>query len=103
MALKYLNVYAYQQRVDLKSKYPGSSPDAIDFMNRLLVFNPFFRMTLDEAINHPFMDAVRTTPVKDIGSKINFEFDKEDLTHQQLRQLFINEIMLYGKNKFYNN
>lgn len=101
-AIEYLESFKPQPRVDLKDKYPGCTPEAIDFLNKLLVFNPHFRMTLDEAIKHPFMDSVRTDKTQNnFGSKIDFDFDKEDLTNAQLRQLFINEIMMYSQNKQY--
>lgn len=42
-------------------KYPGAPPEAIDFLNKALVFNPFFRMNLQDAIAHPLFNNVRKT------------------------------------------
>jgi hypothetical protein len=36
--------------MDLNLKYPGAPAEAIDFLNRILVFNPYFRMSLDAAL-----------------------------------------------------
>ena len=71
-ALEYLETFQYIPRADLQSKFPGCSKDAIDFLNRLLVFNPHFRMTLEEAIQHPFLDAVRQKTSKLVPSHIDF-------------------------------
>jgi len=46
-ALEYLETFINQPKIDLALKYPGSSPEAIDFLSRVLVFNPYYRITLD--------------------------------------------------------
>jgi len=52
-ALEYLETFQHQSKIDLVSKYPGSSPEAIDFLNRVLVFNPYFRISLNDCLEHP--------------------------------------------------
>ena len=37
----------------MKEKYPGSSADAIDFLDKILQFNPYKRLTLKDAFEHP--------------------------------------------------
>lgn len=39
----------------LAHMYPNAHPDAIDLMQKLLVFNPKKRLTAEEALNHPFV------------------------------------------------
>lgn len=45
--------------MDLQSKYPGASSEAIDFLYKVLVFNPYFRISLQEALTHPLFEKVR--------------------------------------------
>lgn len=47
-AIEYLDAYPQMDRVDFKETYKGGGDDAIDFLNRLLQFNPYFRVTIDE-------------------------------------------------------
>jgi hypothetical protein len=46
-ALEYLNTFSNLPRADLQAKYPGSPPEAIDFLEKILVFNPYFRISLE--------------------------------------------------------
>ena len=58
-ALEYLESFPYTNRVDMQMKYPGAPPQAIDFLNKILIFNPYFRMSLEDALAHPLFDNVR--------------------------------------------
>jgi len=43
-----------QQRT-LQSMFPTAPPDALDLLNRLLQFNPERRLTIEQAISHPYL------------------------------------------------
>ena len=43
----------------MQLKYPGAPAEAIDFLNKILVFNPYFRMNLNDALNHSIFEKVR--------------------------------------------
>ena len=58
-ALEYLESFPFTNRVDMQMKYPGAPPQAIDFLNKILIFNPYFRMSLEDALAHPLFDNVR--------------------------------------------
>ena len=45
-AMEYLEQFKYTPRTSLKDKYPGASAESIDFLERVLIFNPFFRIDL---------------------------------------------------------
>ena len=45
--------------MDLSQKYPGAPPEAVDFLYKILVFNPYFRIPLKDALEHPLFDEVR--------------------------------------------
>ena len=58
-ALEYLAAFPPKQRLDLTTLYPGAGADAVDLLQRILVFNPYFRISVDEALNHPFFKKVK--------------------------------------------
>lgn len=97
-ALEYLDTFGENKRCDLAKKYPGSPPEAIDFLDKSLQFNPYFRINLKEAIEHPLFDNVRSDAENCIGNPIVLEFEDEDLTTETMAKFFENEINQYKKN-----
>jgi mitogen-activated protein kinase 15 len=43
------------RKQNLKSVFANASEDALDFLKRLLLFNPNKRLTVEQALNHPYM------------------------------------------------
>ena len=99
-AAEYLNAFPERPKSDLSKVYPGAGDEAIDFLNKILVFNPYFRISVDEALNHPFFKKVRK-PEKEVKAEqaIMIEFEKESLDKKKLRQLFVEEIVIFKKRK----
>lgn len=58
-ALEYLEAFPPKTRLDLSTMYPGAGADALDLLNKMLVFNPYFRISVEEALNHPFFKRVK--------------------------------------------
>jgi serine/threonine protein kinase len=58
-ALTYLKSFNHINRVDLKTKYAGACEEAIDLLNKMLQFNPYFRISIDDALAHPVFKKVR--------------------------------------------
>ncbi len=40
---------------DFNSVFKGANPDAIDLLKKLLMFDPKKRITITEALEHPYM------------------------------------------------
>ena len=100
-ALEYLAAFPARDRLDLTTLYPGAGQDAIDLLTKILVFNPYFRLSVDEALNHPFFKKVRKTEKEVCSTKeIQIEFEKDHLDRKRLRQLFLEEVAQFkARNK----
>jgi mitogen-activated protein kinase 1/3 len=101
-AIEYLKSFPSRKRVDLSELYPGSGKEALDLLEKMLIFNPKKRITIDEALSHPFLKKVRDlNREKAADGAIKMEFEKEggELTVERLRQLFVEEMKYYSKKK----
>ncbi len=98
-ALEYLKTFTPRPRVDFRELYPAASKEAIDLINKMLLFNPYFRITVAEVLAHPFFEGVRDKAKEITTSEpIILSFEKEgDLDAGRLRELFVEEIEYYRK------
>lgn len=99
-AIGYLKSFNPNERIDMQAKYPGCNAEGVDLLNRMLQFNPYFRISVDEALNHPFFTRVRK-PHKERESDISItlDFEAETLDRTRLRQLFIEIITDFEREK----
>lgn len=83
-AIGYLKSFTQNDRMDMQGKYPGCNSDGVDLLNRMLQFNPYFRVSVDEALEHPFFTRVRK-PHKEKESEISIQLDFEAETLDRTR------------------
>lgn len=90
----YLKSLKKRQKINFKNKFPGSSDDALDLLEKMLLFNPQKRIKLNECLNHPFFGDIRDIKKeKEANFSLEFEFEKEEiLTFDRLRELFLKVI-----------
>ena len=85
-------------RKDLDAMFANSNPMAVDLLRRMLVFDPRKRITVDEALEHPYLDQFRMQddePTTECVSYFDFAFEREVLDMQQLKDMIYEEILLY--------
>ena len=93
-ALEYLNAFPKRERQDLATVYPGAGEEAIDLLHKILVFNPYFRLSIEESLDHPFFKKVRKQDKELTAAQIiAFDWEKEHLDRDKLREHFVEEIM----------
>ena len=82
-ALSYLKSFPARPRLDLKCKFPGARDEALDLLDKILVFNPFFRPSVQECLDHPYLSNVRQLSSEHIsGSEIFLDVDNEVFSQQ---------------------
>ena len=91
----------------LKNMYPGADEQALSLLRGLLQFDVEKRITVDEALSHPFIQHVRDEQNEKKFDKIlnkiktqnslNFEFEDIKMKMDTYRSLIIEEVLRYNK------
>jgi mitogen-activated protein kinase 1/3 len=83
------------------------NPLALDLLSKMLVFNPQKRITVEEALEHPFMKELHVPddePTSEPVSKFDFLFEEdEDNSVEDIKSLILDEVMLYVNPQHYEN
>lgn len=58
-AEKYIKSFEKQERKPWSELFPGANADALDLLEQLLTFNPYYRITAKEALRHKYFETVR--------------------------------------------
>ncbi len=77
-----------------KRLFPNAEPSALDLLGKLLTFDPAKRLTVEEALRHPYVseyhDASREPTC---GSSFNFDFEQGgNLSAAGIRELMVSEM-----------
>ena len=100
------------QRMDRKKLFPNvEDENVLDLMEKLLCINPYERISLKEAINHPYFDTIKEYKYEDdiINSDKIFineyekkieEMEKRNAYFNEQIEFYKNEILLLKKQKF---
>jgi len=96
----YIRALPIKKKRPFSTLFPKASKEAIDFLSKTLTFDPKKRMTVDEALEHPYLAAYHDPedePVVTPLSPSYFQFDmhKDELTKDQLKELLYNEVMSF--------
>mmetsp|Transcript_21564 Transcript_21564/g.56011 ORF Transcript_21564/g.56011 Transcript_21564/m.56011 type:complete len:109 (-) Transcript_21564:167-493(-) len=96
-ARNYLKTMKPKPRKNFAQMFPNASPLALRLLQRMLVFDPRERCTVDEALDHPYLAALHD-PDDEPASHTAFDFDwekDEHLDEHMYRRLVADEIRFY--------
>jgi hypothetical protein len=72
-------------------------------LDKILVFNPYFRITVDEALAHPYFKKIRNQEMERSAlNEIELEFDakvNKDIPRERLREIMLEEIRLLKESR----
>ncbi|TYZ64105.1 hypothetical protein PybrP1_009132 [[Pythium] brassicae (nom. inval.)] len=79
--------------VPFSKLYPTTNPAAIDLLEKMLVFDPAKRISVGEALEHPYLDSLHNVDDEpEADTVFSFDFEKEELTKTRLQELIFEEI-----------
>ncbi|KAF8271410.1 CMGC/MAPK protein kinase [Lactarius quietus] len=96
----YIRSLPIRKRRPFTALFPKASVEAIDFLNKTLTFDPKKRLTVDEALEHPYISCYHDPDDEPVVSSLDpdyFDFDdqKESLDKAQLKELLYEEVVSF--------
>ncbi|KAI9216121.1 kinase-like domain-containing protein [Blastocladiella britannica] len=96
-ARDYIRSLPFKKKQPFSTLFPRANRHAVDLLERMLAFNPTKRISVDEALRHPYLEPYHDPEDEPIAPPIPgwfFDFDKtkETLTKEQLKLLLFAEI-----------
>ena len=84
-ARKYLRNLPQRKKKNLKRMFPGADKHALDLMTQLLKFDVDKRITVDQALEHPYLKPVRDPAHERAKKPVTFSFESAQLGQKKLR------------------
>ncbi|KAG0454883.1 hypothetical protein HPP92_023805 [Vanilla planifolia] len=97
-ARRYLSSMKKKQPLPFTQKFPNADPLALKLLERLLAFDPKDRLTAEEALANPYFKGlakVEREPSCQPITKMEFEFERQRVTKEDIRELIFLEILEY--------
>lgn len=89
-AREYIRSLPFKKKIPWRQLFPATPDLALDLLDRLLAFNPVKRISVEEALRHPYLEPYHDPddePTADAIPDGFFDFDrnKDTLSKEQLK------------------
>ena len=99
-ARSYIRSLPHSPPVRFDKTYPKANPLAIDLLQKMLVFDPKRRITVEQALEHPYLASLHdpgVEPASETPEPFEFDFEDEELREDQLREKVWEEMMSFQR------
>ncbi|XP_010427457.1 PREDICTED: mitogen-activated protein kinase 4-like [Camelina sativa] len=100
-ARRYVRQLPQYPRQNFAARFPNMSAGAVDLLEKMLVFDPSRRITVDEALCHPYL-----APLHDINEEpvcvrpFNFDFEQPSLSEENIKELIYRETVKFNPQEY---
>ncbi|KAG6409300.1 hypothetical protein SASPL_127337 [Salvia splendens] len=96
-ARRYVKQLPQYPKQNLAARFPSMSPLALDLLAKMLVFDPDQRITVDDAICHPYLSTLHDINDEPISSTpFSFDFEQPSLTEENVKDLIWRESLVFN-------
>jgi len=95
-AIKYVKKMGDIEKVDWKKTFPKATKESLDLLDRMLHFNPKKRISVKDALDHPYMEKVRIEEYEnDSKTMLDMSFEDIYLSKNNLQAMIWKEICYF--------
>ncbi|KAJ3089953.1 Mitogen-activated protein kinase [Quaeritorhiza haematococci] len=95
----YIRSLPRMKKVPWTQLYPRANPLALDLLEKLLAFDPAQRITVEEALAHPYLEAYHDIDDEPVHDKIfDFSFESVEAV-DEMKRMIAQEVMEYKAQK----
>lgn len=93
-AKRYIQSLPARPKISFQAIYPEASEMAIDLLEKMLVFDPTKRISVSQALSHPYFAHLHDPDDEPTADPIpfDFEFENQSYSKEQLRDMIFQEI-----------
>ena len=93
-ARRYIRSLPHHPRASRQDMYPNCSTLAIDLISRMLVFDPSKRITVEQALEHPYLASLHDISDEPCAQEsFEFNYETEKLNEEAIRELVFKEAL----------
>uniref|UniRef100_A0A7N0R894 Protein kinase domain-containing protein n=1 Tax=Kalanchoe fedtschenkoi TaxID=63787 RepID=A0A7N0R894_KALFE len=96
-ARRYVRQLPQYPKQQFSTRFPSMSAQAIDLLEKMLVFDPEKRVTAEEALSHPYLAPFHDLSVEPVCPRaFVFDFEQSSLTEEDIKELIWKESILFN-------
>ena len=101
----FLQNYPFKEQGKFEEIFSNAKADSkgLDLLKKMLIFDPRKRISVQEALEHPYLEELycpEDEPVRESINPVEFEFENIDLNKEQLKDMIYEEALLYHFDDF---
>ncbi|XP_042453838.1 mitogen-activated protein kinase 1-like [Zingiber officinale] len=96
-ARRYIGQLTRYPKQSLPEKFPHVNHTAIDLVEKMLTFDPRQRITVEEALAHPYLTALHDSSDEPVCMMpFSFDFEQQALSEEQMKELIYREALAFN-------
>ncbi|KAG6742352.1 hypothetical protein POTOM_053223 [Populus tomentosa] len=96
-AKRYIRQLPLHRRQSFLEKFPTVHPAAIDLVEKMLTFDPRQRITVEDALAHPYLTSLHDISDEPVCmTPFSFDFERHALTEEQMKELIYREALAFN-------
>ncbi|KAL0731256.1 hypothetical protein Bca4012_027350 [Brassica carinata] len=94
---RYVKQLPQYPRQNFANRFPNMSIEAVDLLQKMLVFDPSRRITVDEALCHPYLAPFHEINEETVCERaFGFDFEQPSLTEGNIKELIYRESIKFN-------